>query len=340
MWWRLGLNVAGPLLVVDATLYACQATTSTAAAANGSLSSSSYYYYDYDYDSNGGGGLPLLSIRWLIDFLLETENGHERFWGLLYWAAMLAVASVPTGALLSLAAATTTTTAPSKQQQQHKQPRPSVAVTRKWFHLVAVVLFGPITVKFPELMALSYAVAASVLVVAEAVRSDVPSLQAFYGAFLDDRKDEGASGDKLVVSHLFLVVGCALPLWIGRVIASASNNANANNLLLPPTSLVLLLGEFGVLCIGIGDAMGAVVGKSLGTHGWGRNKRTLEGSLAMWLSMVVVGCGACCTSLRECGVLLVAATGTTILEAFTVQLDNLVLPIFGSCVVLLLLAVP
>ena len=165
----------------------------------------------------------------------------------------------------------------------------------------------------------------------ETLRSeDAPLLQSFYFAFLDDKKDKG---ECIIISHVFLIVGCAIPLWIDQVISS-TNDDDAD---LSSSSSSLLLAEFGVISIGVGDAMGAVIGKSIGKHHWGMNQRTLEGSLAMWLSMIGIGM-LVCTSMQEYGALLLATTFTTILEAFTVQLDNLVLPISGSTIILLILA--
>jgi dolichol kinase len=280
---KIGLNVVGPILVVDISLYMTTNFTSS-----------------YSF-------LPL-SIQWLSKFLTEKENGFERLWGLFYWVGVLTVGSYPTFVLLSL---------PSKN-------KPSVVVTRKWFHLIAVILFGPVTWQFPQLMSLSYAIAFCVLVVLETLRGDTPLLQSFYTAFIDDRKDDG---EQIIVSHIFLIIGCAAPLWVSEVLSNRISS---------PSSSSLLVAEFGVLCIGVGDAMGAVIGKSMGKHKWGKNNRTLEGSLAMWLSMIIVGIFLC-SSLRDCLALLVATTFTTILEAFTVQLDNLVLPIAGTSIILLIL---
>ena len=304
-WWRLGLNVVGPLVVVERSLYLYSYTTIS--------SISSYRYF-----------LPL-SLQWLIEFLSEKENGHQRIWGILYWVIVLVIASYPTFRLLSLQPPTTESANNKNKNEQ------SVVVTRKWFHLIAVLLFGPITWQFPQLMSLSYAIATCILIVLETLRSDdAPLLQSFYFAFLDDKKDKG---ECIIISHVFLIVGCAIPLWIDQVISS-TNDDDAD---FSSSSSSLLLAEFGVISIGVGDAMGAVIGKSIGKHHWGMNQRTLEGSLAMWLSMIGIGM-LVCTSKQEYGALLLATTFTTILEAFTVQLDNLVLPISGSTIILLILA--
>jgi hypothetical protein len=99
-------------------------------------------------------------------------------------------------------------------------------------------------------------------------------------------------------------------------------------------SIGLLLAQRGVLCLGVGDAMGAVVGKGVGRHQWGKNGRTLEGSSAMWVSMVAVGLLAVPSS--DWMALLTGTTIATLLEAFTLQMDNLVLPLAGSTVLLLM----
>ena len=283
-WWlKLALNIVGPLAAVDFSLL--MATNFN----------SSYSFVP-------------LSLQWLVEFLIEKENGLQRFWGLVYWIMVLAVGSYPTYSLLSV---------PSKKGI-------SVVVTRKWFHLIAVLLFGPTTWQFPQLMSLSYAIASCVLIVLETLRRDAPILQSFYTTFLDDRKDDGG---QIIVSHIFLIVGCAAPLWVSEILWNRVPSES------PPS---LLVAEFGVLCIGIGDAMGAVVGKTLGKHKWGKNQRTLEGSLAMWTSMIVFGVFLC-ASIRDFVALLIATTFTAILEAFTVQLDNLVLPIIGTSIILLIL---
>ncbi len=241
------------------------------------------------------------SIQWLMEFLLEEESGYPRFWGLLYWGVVLVVSIIPTFVILKMS----TKTIP-------------VVVARKWFHLIAVLLFGPIMRQFPQLMSLSFAIAVCVLIVLETLRRDIPALQAFYVTFVDNTKD---SDSKVIVSHIAMILGCALPLWISQAVTGPASS--------------LLLAEFGVICVGIGDAMGAVIGKWIGKHKWGRNQRTLEGSLAMWLSMILVG-GYCCHSAEAKKALAIATTFTTILEAFTVQLDNLVLPLAGSAIVLLM----
>lgn len=216
---------------------------------------------------------------------------------MIYWLAVFVVAFVPTRLVL----ATTDL---------------SVVIRRKWFHAVAVVLFSPATQMFPQLMSLSYAIALCVLVVLEDLRRDLPALQSFYLSFIDPTKDD----PELIVSHMFLILGCATPLWISEW---ASDREAAK----------LFLSQWGVLCLGIGDAAGAVIGSWYGKRQWGQNRRTIEGSLAMWASVTLAGIAF--APVDNYLALFAASTIVTLMEAFTLQMDNLVLPIVGSTVILL-----
>lgn len=253
----------------------------------------------HGYSSQFSDYLPRC-LDWLVEFLLSTERGYPRYFCVFYWLVVLTMCFVPTSLVLDTS-----------------DDVLSVVVRRKWFHAVAVILFSPATFVFPELISLSYAIALYVLAVLEDLRRDIPTLQAFYLSFIDRTKDN----PELIVSHMFLILGCALPLWISEYVGETG-------------AAILLLSQWGILCLGIGDAAGAVIGSWYGKHQWGKNRRTLEGSLAMWASMNIIGIAVV---PNDCRIpLFSASTVTTVMEAFTMQMDNLVLPIIGSTVILLL----
>lgn len=248
------------------------------------------------------------AATWLINFLMTTEQPSStilspflplwpRYLWLAYWAVIV---------LLALVCSPQTS---------------SVVVVRKWFHFVAILLFLPVTLAGPQLMSLSYAIAICVLAVLENMRAFLPEVcQEFYTRYLDPQKDHD---DIVVVSHMALILGCAMPLWIYECI-----DVHVSNETTP-----LLLPLFGILVLGVGDSLAALVGTSFGKNQWpSRNiTRTLEGSAAMWLGMAL-----CCwyggISARTW---LPAVTFTTLFEAFTTQIDNLVLPLAGAAVLLL-----
>jgi dolichol kinase len=345
------------------------------------------------------------------------QDGARFFWFLVYWVAMLCLL-MPCSILLAM----------NLHHHKHKQQEEGVqgagaayyngmwahvphsqrvVVARKYFHLVAVILFVPVTMLAPSLMVLAYSVALALLVVIESMRinnnnnatpmqvsacSSTSSggarkgrgsshegddnkstisesslgkgtsrrllnnrvmssfigfgLDNFYSAFLDDKDQSGKQGGA-VTTHAALILGCAIPLWVCSIITeSKSSQTNlATNWLLAPL--------VGVLALGVGDACGAVFGIFLGHRKWpGGSKRTLEGSLAMYLSMLLcvellaqfffqkddAEIATAMTIVRPSADYRIQVTllALTLLEAATDQVDNLCLPLYGVTLLLAL----
>jgi len=289
------------------------------------------------------------SIMWLVSFLLDKEEepilvargvipvSWRRLDWLAYWVFVLAI-TIPLAPVASGSNALTATRTGATTR--------STVVTRKWFHFVACVLFVPTTIAAPQLQSLSYAIALALLCILECIRHDVEWLNRFYHRYLDESKDAvvrvatafATNGDNkkaddgrntavitsgvVIVSHMALIAGCAAPLWISEYVGIPHDD---------PTNLLLRM--WGILCLGIGDAMGAVVGKYCGRFRWGIGQRTVEGSTAMLVSMALL-CYSILGGLRNINLWLPAVIFTTVLEAFTVQIDNIVLPLAGSAVIL------
>jgi len=227
-----------------------------------------------------------LCLYWLVDFLLQVEGTCPRYYFLIYWALVLAV-------FLPLS--------PSN----FKFP----VIARKWFHGIAILLFLPPTYDDPMFMSLVYAIAMCVLMVIEHVRRMTP-FNCVYIRYLDVDKD---TAEKVVISPITLIAGCAIPCWMSAIMGIDRTNG---------------LALFGILVLGVGDSMAAIVGTHYGKTKWGR-KRSVEGSFAMLMSMFAI-CWACG---REDWTIAVIVS--TILEALTCQTDNLVLPLTGATVVMI-----
>jgi dolichol kinase len=217
-----------------------------------------------------------------------------------------------------------------------------IIVARKYFHLVAVVLFLKPTLLAPSMMGLSYAVATALLILVENLRNEHESPETirkysevvangsirpkksfitdFFELFFDE-KDHRAKEGGFVITHISLLCGCAMPLWI--------------HLFYPRCSLTPFLG---IICVGVGDAAGAIVGTFYGKHKWPDSRRTIEGSVAMLISMSIVTIWL----LRaynldmKYDVFIFILMIVTIVEAATYQLDNICLPLLS---VILLYAV-
>jgi dolichol kinase len=157
----------------------------------------------------------------------------------------------------------------------------------------------------------------------------------FYNAFLDEK--DGEEGESLVITHIALLLGCAIPQWIDAGITAYSGSINKDGNL-----LLVLLPYCGILILGIGDSFGAIVGSSkFGRTRWPGSKRTLEGSASMLLSMLLfVGVFHYFSNMHQeqpkfiiLGVLSLSIV--TLLEASTMQIDNICLPLAGATVLLI-----
>jgi hypothetical protein len=195
---------------------------------------------------------------------------------------------------------------------------------------------------------------------------------------------------KVEISHISLLLGCAGPVWVYAAVRAQllQQSCNAQHALqaadetsvheasaarasseLGRALLLSLLPYIGILTLGVGDAAAAVVGKlygrlrwswvlsAVGVRGQENNRRTIEGSLACFVTMsaasgwILHSQFASLTALGSmaeldehsrrdvfysvlCAVQL-SLLVVTLTEAFTAANDNIVLPMLLSLLVLL-----
>ncbi|KAJ4910358.1 phosphatidate cytidylyltransferase family protein [Raphanus sativus] len=176
---------------------------------------------------------------------------------------------------------------------------------RKYYHLMAVLMFLPALVLQPKFLDLAFGAALAVFVALEIIRiwriqPLGEPLHHFMNAFTDHRDSE-----LLIVSHFSLLLRCALPIWM---------SSGFNDRALSPFA--------GILSLGIGDTMASMVDK------------TVEGTAAGITSVMAV-CFVLVPVLASMGYilsqgwwsLLLAVTATGMLEAYTAQLDNAFIPL-------------
>ncbi|EPB72558.1 phosphatidate cytidylyltransferase [Ancylostoma ceylanicum] len=88
----------------------------------------------------------------------------------------------------------------------------------------------------------------------------------------------------------------------------------------------------GVAAVGVGDSVAAIYGSLYGATKWPRGKKTVEGSAAMAASIVVFLVAArplCSAPVPSYLAIIFAALILAAIEAFTVRIDNIALPIVG-----------
>ena len=118
-----------------------------------------------------------------------------------------------------------------------------------------------------------------------------------------DEKDSG----KLILTNIYLLAGASLPLWLVQDLDRADP--------------VLLLT--GVISIGIGDSAASIVGSKFGRFKFPATDKTLEGTLASIVCQIIFV--RALSSLNFW--LLFSVTVVSVAEAFTTQVDNIVLPL-------------
>lgn len=182
------------------------------------------------------------------------------------------------------------------------------AVARKFYHMVAALVFGVGLAKDIDLVRLGAVVGLGLLSLGEAGRvtgyGKVSRFVTDMGKRLVDERDSGA----IAVTHMYLLLGCAVPIWMAD---GAISHA-------------------GIVSVCVQDAVAAAIGKRLGTQNWGRRGRTLEGSFAGFVAATVtmILCGE--ASLISASL---AAAATAVVEAYTEQIDNWVVPMTFTAVV-------
>lgn len=255
------------------------------------------------------GGEPL---AWLCGFIASSR---ARAALLLYWLLVTAVGTC----CISVVRA-----------------RLPLIVVRKLYHALATLLFVPGILIDPKLMRLSFAIAIALFLALEYIRmSGAPPLAEPLSAYLRLYTDSRDAGP-LITTHIYLLLGCALPLL-------ATPGADAWDLRLPHEVLPPLAG---VLALGVGDSVASYVGTRVGRTCWRGTSKTVEGTLAAVIAVMVgaIGLYAGALSLapqaalasaaeqaREWQRVLVATLATCVLEAVTDQIDNLFLPLYFFC---------
>ncbi|KAJ6904605.1 dolichol kinase [Populus alba x Populus x berolinensis] len=132
---------------------------------------------------------------------------------------------------------------------------------RKYYHLMAVLMFLPAVILQPKFLDLAFGAALAVFLTLEIIRvwriwPLGQLVHEFMNAFTDHR-----DSDLLIVSHFSLLLGCALPIWM---------SSGYNDRPLAPFA--------GILSLGIGDTMASMVGHKYGVLRWSKtgSKFSLE----------------------------------------------------------------
>ena len=272
-------------------------------------------------------------LSWVFAYI-QSDHRHVGLLG--YWAVLLICGVVGIGA------------------PGERSVLPQI-VHRKLFHVLALALFLPGLFLGVDFMRLSFAVAMALLLLVEAMRlGRVPPFGVAVHEYMRLQVDSRDEGGPLFLTHLYLLAGCATPLWFSSVLlvsppsSSSSSPSSCFSAVVPDAisagsasvavAAPLLAGAAGLIATGVGDAMGAAVGTSIRSrHNISGTRKSYEGSAGMFVSMVLC-CGALAGDVlgacTDVGVLF-ACFLCTLVEACTTTIDNMVLPlVFMTAIVL------
>ncbi|XP_055837172.1 dolichol kinase [Episyrphus balteatus] len=200
---------------------------------------------------------------------------------------------------------------------------------RKIFHILIVLVYIPGLIYQCTFLYLATGVALAAFSVLDMIRMlKIPPISSILDdafATLHDEKDAG----NIALTPFCLLIGCSLPMWINPCPCSEVDSASGVNML-PMLA--------GILSVGIGDTSASILGSKFGRHKWSGTNRSIEGSLAFILSQSIAIVPLYLFNLTPADGLsvilsLLAIVITSLVEAFTDQIDNLVLPLIFYIVV-------
>lgn len=215
-----------------------------------------------------------------------------------------------------------------------------VDTRRKVFHGVMVAMLLPTIPVDPCFFALALMIVLAVFLMLDLFRaSQLPPvsrpLTNFLAPYVDGRDHRGP----VIVSHIFLLIGCAIPLWLSLSAMERSGSGPLKGWDVSSRDLSMVSG---VICVGMGDAAASLIGRRYGRTKWyWAGGKSIEGSAAFTIA-VMAGLTASWFWLRIGGWVefhvsqlplamlksLVAGAGASLMEStLTAANDNVVVPI-------------
>jgi dolichol kinase len=162
-----------------------------------------------------------------------------------------------------------------------------VDTRRKVFHGMMVAMLLPTIPIDPPFSSLALTIILAIFLLLDLLRAScLPPLSKPIASFLTPYVDGRDLRGPVVISHIFLLIGCAVPLWLSLAGVPLAGIApwRAWDAQSRDVSMVA-----GVICVGMGDAAASLIGRRFGRHKWPwSGGKSLEGSFAF---AVAVTCG-------------------------------------------------
>lgn len=161
-----------------------------------------------------------------------------------------------------------------------------VDTRRKVFHGMMVAMFLPTIFIDPAFVSLALILILAIFLLLDLFRaSQLPPLSRpltyFLAPYVDGRDHRGP----VIVSHIFLLIGCAIPLWLSLAAIARTGQIPWEGWEVQRREVSMISG---VVCVGLGDAAASLIGRRFGRRRWcWSGGKSLEGSLAFAVAVVL-----------------------------------------------------
>ncbi|KAI9783993.1 MAG: hypothetical protein M1839_002938 [Geoglossum umbratile] len=161
-----------------------------------------------------------------------------------------------------------------------------VDTRRKVFHGMMVAMLLPATYIDPAFTSLALGLVLAIFLLLDLIRaSQLPPLSKPLAHFLTPYVDGRDLRGPVVVSHIFLLVGCAIPLWLSLAGIKRTGTGCWKGWDVERREVGMVSG---VVCVGMGDAAASLVGRRFGRSRWvWSGGKSIEGSVAFAVAVVV-----------------------------------------------------
>ncbi|CAO2648721.1 Nn.00g096700.m01.CDS01 [Neocucurbitaria sp. VM-36] len=161
-----------------------------------------------------------------------------------------------------------------------------VDTRRKVFHGTMVAMLLPTIYIDPCFVALALSLVLAIFILLDLIRaSQLPPLSKPIARFLTPYVDGRDLRGPVVVSHIFLLIGCAIPLWLSLAGVERTGEAPWQGWEVQNRDVSMVAG---VVCVGMGDAAASLIGRRYGRRKWPwAGGKSLEGSLAFAVAVTV-----------------------------------------------------
>ncbi|XP_074067091.1 dolichol kinase [Macrotis lagotis] len=248
-------------------------------------------------------------LLWLFQFLFQSET---RIYLLIYWS------------LLAASACIVVMYQNAKRLSSESKKHQASTITRKYFHFIVVATYIPGLIFDRLLLYVAAVVCLAVFIFLEYIRFFRikplgQTLRNLLSLFLDER-DSGP----LILTHIYLLLGMSLPIWLFPRSCVPKGSLGEVGALVPYA---------GVLAVGVGDTIAAIFGSTVGEIHWPGTLKTFEGTMtsifAQIISVALILIFDSRVDLNSSYAWILGSISiVSLLEAYTTQIDNLILPLY------------